>query len=182
MNRRRAARAAAGHLRRLGAVLLCAGLLRAPAVALPAQAGAELRGRAERVVDGDTLWLAPSDGGRALKLRLQGLDAPELCQPWGPQARDALRALVQGRELRVRVVTRDDYGRLLVRVADAQGLDLGEQLVRQGAAWNDSWHRRPGPYAAAERMARALGLGLHADPAARMPREFRRRQGPCVPG
>lgn len=182
MSRRRVARIAAGRLCRLQAGLLAAGLLMAPAAALAAQAAAELRGRAERVVDGDTLWLAPSDGGRSLKLRLQGLDAPELCQPWGPQARDALRVLVQGRELRVRVVTRDDYGRLLVRVADAQGRDLGELLVRQGAAWNDGWHRRPGPYAAAERAARALGLGLHADPAARLPREFRRGQGPCVPG
>lgn len=175
MSRRRAARVAAC---RLQAALLAAGLFMAPA----AQAAAELRGRAERVVDGDTLWLAPSDGGRPLKLRLQGLDAPELCQPWGPQARDALRALVQGRELRVRVVTRDDYGRLLARVADAQGRDLGELLVRQGAAWNDGWHRRPGPYVAAERVARTLGLGLHADPAARLPREFRRGQGPCVSG
>jgi Micrococcal nuclease (thermonuclease) homologs len=182
LSRHRAARVAAGRLHGLRVALLATGLLMAPAAALAAQAAAELRGRAERVVDGDTLWLVPSDGGRALKLRLQGLDAPELCQPWGPQARDALRALVQGRELRVHVVTRDDYGRLLARVADAQGRDLGEELVRQGAAWNDGWHRRPGPYAAAERAARALGLGLHADPAALTPREFRHRQGPCVPG
>lgn len=176
MSRRRVAWVATGWLQ---GALLAAGLL----MALAAQAAAELRGRAERVVDGDTLWLAPSGGGRALKLRLQGLDAPELCQPWGPQARDALRALVQGHdELRVRVVTRDAYGRLLVRLADAQGRDLGEQLVRQGAAWDDGWQRRPGPYAAAERVARALGLGLHADPAARRPREFRFRQGTCVPG
>ncbi|WP_232540263.1 thermonuclease family protein [Azohydromonas aeria] len=166
--------------RRPWAVLLAAALLLGAAGSAPARAPAELHGRVTRVADGDTLWLAPRGGGRPLKLRLQGLDAPELCQAWGPQARAALQALVRGRELRARVITRDDYGRLLVRLHDAQGQDLGERLVREGAAWNDGWRRRPGPYAAQERAARALGLGLHADRAALHPREFRRRHGPCA--
>ncbi|NML17724.1 thermonuclease family protein [Azohydromonas sp. G-1-1-14] len=160
---------------------LAAALLLAAAPAAQARKPAELQGRAERVVDGDTLWIAPRDGGRALKVRLQGLDAPELCQAWGPQSRAALQALVRRRELHVRVAARDGYGRLVARLFDAQGQDLGERLVREGAAWNDGWRRRPGPYAQAERAARALGLGLHADAAALHPREFRRRHGPCEP-
>ena len=158
------------------AVALCAALASPPAWARAPQ---ELRGHASRVIDGDTLWFTPRDGSRRMKLRLQGLDAPELCQRWGPQSRDALAALVRGQELRVRVITRDDYGRRLVRLADAQGRDLGERLVREGAAWNDGWRHRPGPYAQAERAARELRLGLHAQPFAQHPRDFRHRHGPC---
>lgn len=158
------------------AVALCAAL---PATPAWARAPQELRGHAGRVVDGDTLWFTPRDGGRRMKLRLQGLDAPELCQRWGPQSRDALAALVRGRELRVRVITRDDYGRRLVRLSDAQGRDLGERLVREGAAWADGWRGRPGPYDQAERAAREQRLGLHADASAQHPRDFRRRHGPC---
>jgi micrococcal nuclease len=32
-----------------------------------------------------------------------------------------------------------------------------------------------------EASARAAGLGLFADPAAELPRDFRKRQGPCQP-
>ena len=158
---------------------LALALLLAAAPAAQARPPAELQGRVERVVDGDTLWFAPRGGGRALKVRLQGLDAPELCQAWGPQSRAALQALVHRREVRLRVLARDGYGRLLARLSDAQGQDLGERLVREGAAWNDGWRRRPGPYADAQRAARALGRGVHADAAALHPRDFRRRHGPC---
>ena len=61
-----------------------------------------------RVPDGDTLWVQPDDAARRpLKLRLRGIDAPELCQRWGVQARDALAARVLRRHVSVEVRTRD---------------------------------------------------------------------------
>jgi endonuclease YncB( thermonuclease family) len=168
-----------GGLKALLRAVAVAALL-AAATAAPARQPWELQGRAGRVVDGDTLWFAPRDGGPALKLRLQGLDAPESCQEGGEPSRNALQSLVRDRELRVRVLTRDDYGRLLVRLFDTRGQDLGERLVRQGMAWSDGWRRRPGPYAQAERAARSLRLGVHAQAGALHPREFRRRHGPCI--
>lgn len=159
--------------------------------AVPADAGAGLgadeaprgasRGqpaRVVRVVDGDTLWLE-SGRGTLLKLRLQGLDAPEICQAWGPEARDALHALVAGRTVWVRTRGRDDWGRRLGRIQDDDGHDLGAQLVAAGHAWSHRWRGQPGPYAAQEQAARARRLGLHADPDAQHPREFRRGHGSC---
>ena len=47
-----------------------------------------------RVVDGDSLWVRPP--GRApLRLRLSGVDAPEVCQRHGPQARDIADAVAK---------------------------------------------------------------------------------------
>ena len=54
-----------------------------------------------RVSDGDTLWIRPHGGGRPVKLRVQGIDAPERCQPWGEASRERLRELVLGRSVRV---------------------------------------------------------------------------------
>ena len=42
------------------------------------------------VTDGDTLWVAPAQGGAVRKLRIDGLDAPEICQAGGVAARAVL--------------------------------------------------------------------------------------------
>jgi endonuclease YncB( thermonuclease family) len=48
-------------------------------------------GKVVSVHDGDTLTLR-TDDGRTLKVRLQGIDAPELGQPFGKRSRDELAA------------------------------------------------------------------------------------------
>ena len=78
------------------------------------------------VSDGDTVWVQPLHGGEAHKVRLLGIDAPEICQPWGPQSRAALHAALQGQVVEVRARTRDSYGRLLAQLT-RQGNDVGTQ-------------------------------------------------------
>jgi endonuclease YncB( thermonuclease family) len=157
----------------LAAVLLAAGA----ALAAPPRAS-EFAGTVVRVVDGDSAAVQPSAGGSSVEVRLSGIDAPEICQPWGAEAREALRGLVDGREVRVGVVGRDDHGRTLARLT-LDGVDVGERLVRDGHAWSYRYRDDRGPYVAQERMARALGRGLHADGQAIPPRDFRRTHGPC---
>lgn len=134
--------------------------------------------RASIVSDGDTLWVEPDIGGAPRKLRLQGLDAPEICQSGGLAARDALRALVMQRRLNVQVNYVDDYGRGLARIK-VDGQDVGAVLVRQGQAWSYRWRHSLGPYAAQEMQARQARVGVFAEPAPELPRDFRRRNGSC---
>lgn len=134
--------------------------------------------RATRVSDGDTLWVQPTAGGAPRKLRLHGVDAPEICQTGGRAARDALRTLVQDRTLWVRVKYQDDYGRGLAHI-EVNGQDLAATLVRQGQAWSYRWRRSPGPYAREEAQARKAGLGVFAEAAPELPADFRRRHGSC---
>ena len=65
----------------------------------------EIFGRAERIIDGDTFWLARQDENVVKKVRLWGVDSPELRQGcvaegeiWrcGEQARAKLRSMVAG--------------------------------------------------------------------------------------
>jgi len=134
--------------------------------------------RATRVSDGDTLWVQPVSGGAPKKLRLQGVDAPELCQRGGPAAREALHALVAQRVLKVRVKYTDDYGRGLAHI-EADGQDLAALLVRSGQAWSYRWRRSPGPYARQEAQARKARVGLFKEAAPELPSDFRRRNGSC---
>ena len=68
--------------------LLAAFLLAGPANA------ADITGTPGKIVDGDTLWVC--DQTACHKIRLCGIDAPELSDPRGPAARRALQNLVGG--------------------------------------------------------------------------------------
>lgn len=135
-------------------------------------------GEVTHVSDGDTLWVKPGRGVAPRKLRLLGLDAPELCQAGGLAARAALQGLVAGKPVQVQVNFQDTYGRGLARLR-VDGRDVGAALVSAGHAWSSRWRGSPGPYAIEEASARAAKLGLFSDPGALLPRDFRQRHGPC---
>lgn len=139
--------------------------------------------RVNYVVDGDSVWVRPEDGGRRVRLRIEGVDAPEICQPFGAQARAALQALALNQRVRVTVHARDRYGRAIasmVRLPDE--LNLAEQMVVQGWAWTDGFRWRRGLYWRAEAEARDARRGLFAGPRPEPPSEFRTRHGPCDTG
>lgn len=127
--------------------------------------------RVDRVVDGDTAVL---EGG--LRLRYAGVNAPEISrfvedvQPFGREATEANRRLVEGRQVRLRLGAGnlDRYGRLVagLEVEDprtGQWLDVEEELLRQGLARRMTGFG-PQPNEArlirAEEAARAEKLGL----------------------
>jgi micrococcal nuclease len=93
-----------------------------------------ITGQVVSVHDGDTITVQLSD--RREKIRLIGSDAPEIGQaPWGEQSRDALKALVNGRQvtLETDVAVRDPYGQLLAYVY-VDSLFINTEMVRQGQA------------------------------------------------
>lgn len=136
--------------------------------------------RVVRVFDADTLWVQPDSGGRWRKLRLDGIDAPEICQRAGLAARDALAARVLEQPVTVHERARDGYGRGLVRIERA-GEDTNAWLVRSGWAWASRWHGQ-GRYVKDEDHARDARRGLWAKgETPEVPRDFRRRHGPCEP-
>ena len=130
------------------------------------------------VSDGDTVFVRPASGGKPIKIRMDGLDAPEICQAYGQVSRQALQNRLQGQAVSVDGRRRDSYGRVLARIRWQQA-DVGEWMVRQGHAWSYRYRRDAGPYAAEEAQAKAAQRGLFADAGALPPRDFRKRHGPC---
>jgi endonuclease YncB( thermonuclease family) len=167
----------------LHALLLHAALLLVPAIAAPAAAAPGPRSfgaTVTHVTDGDTVWVRPLQGGRPIALRLEGIDAPELCQNWGPQSRQALQRRLARQRVTVLAGADDDYGRTLGRL-QWRGEDVGAWMVEQGHAWSYRWRRSPGAYDALQSRARQAGRGLWSLPRPLEPRVFRRRFGSCVP-
>jgi endonuclease YncB( thermonuclease family) len=143
-----------------------------------AQATSAFAGTVSHVSDGDTLWVRPDAGGPPRKLRIDGIDAPEICQTGGEAALEVLRQLVLHQHVKVTIRRHDDYGRALARIR-LDGHDLGAQMVQAGQAWSYRWRRALGPYAAEEALARQTRLGLFAQDQAELPRDFRQRHGSC---
>jgi micrococcal nuclease len=112
------------------------------------------------VHDGDTITVL--DAGRQTKVRLEGIDAPELRQPFGSKARDALAALTKGKTVGMIGGKPDRYGRTVARV-EVDGQDVGHRLVSDGLAWHYTRYSRDAALAAAERVARETRRGLWVD-------------------
>ncbi len=87
-----------------------------------------------RVKDGDSIVVRESRTRRVHEVRLAGIDAPELGQPWGIQSRTALRRLVDGRLVTVEVTDRDRYGRLVARVWLGRTY-VNAAMTASGHAW-----------------------------------------------
>jgi endonuclease YncB( thermonuclease family) len=67
-------------------------------------------GTVERVVDGDTIVFKAGDA-KTQRVRLADIDTPELDQPWGIEAKAALKNWAEKRRGEVMIVDTDRYGR-----------------------------------------------------------------------
>ncbi|MBE9193593.1 thermonuclease family protein [Gloeocapsopsis crepidinum LEGE 06123] len=88
--------------------------------------------------DGDTLTVQGNWGKQ--KIRLCGIDAPELDQPLGYESRDFARSLVAsaGNNIILMPIEKDRYGRtvaeVFVALKDGQEKSLQEELLKSGLA------------------------------------------------
>ena len=154
------------------AALIAASTLAAAAPAAP------IEGVVSKVVDGDTLWFTAA-GKPPLVVRLRDIDAPEICQPWGDQAQRALTELALNKTATLRIAARDAHGRTLGSVF-VDAVDLGQLLVAEGHAWSTRTRYDQGPLVKQERMAKALGRGLHTLGGNVAPWDFRAAHGSCA--
>ncbi len=123
-----------------------------------------------------------STASDASNAQLNGIDAPEIGQPFGTVSRDGLRALVLRKSVTIHGQERDRYGRVLARL-EIEGQDVNRQMVADGLAWHFTRYSDDATLAEAEREARGARRGLWADPEAVPPWEWRanekgRKRGP----
>ena len=171
-------------LRRSSALLLTLSLpfcLVAPTPTFARSAARTQLAVVTHVVDGDTVWLRTAHSAKPLKVRIDGIDAPEACQAGGAASRDALHRRLRGQTVTLSATAsrrHDVYGRLLAKI-DLQGEDVGRWMVANGYAWSYGYRRNLGPYAVEQSQAVAARRGLFSDSGAENPRLFRKRHGSC---
>lgn len=128
--------------------------------ALPQAPQTILAGKVVTVHSGDTFTIETPDG-KAYKVRLEEVDAPEMSQTFGKQSADFLSGLILNQALRVDVTFVDKFGRRVGRAILAGGTVVNDEVIANGYAWHYRATPRPDErLTALERYAFAHSLGL----------------------
>jgi len=105
------------------------------------------------VVDGDTIRMGET------RIRLHGVDAPEMRQAGGRDARSRLRAIIAtGGVLSCVFLDRDRYQRFVAKCFTNKKIDIGGEMVRNGYAFAYQAFSRD--YVVDEHFAKENRLGL----------------------
>lgn len=95
------------------------------------------------VIDGDTIVISGT------KIRIAGIDAPELDHPWGQKSKYGLISMCKGKVVTAHIKEGQSYDRIVAKCYLPDGTDLAAELVRQGLALD--WPKfSGGEYAALE--------------------------------
>lgn len=127
-------------------------------------------GKVIGVTDGDTIKVLQQR--TALKVRLAEIDAPEIRQAFGTQAKKTLADMVFGKEVKVIERDQDRYGRLVGTVYVGEQ-SVNAEMVRRGMAWVYRRYATDPTLFQIEEQAKANKRGLWTDPYAMPPWEYR---------
>jgi micrococcal nuclease len=144
------------------------------AFAIPAAASTYV-GKVTRVVDGDTLVVLTPEK-KTIRVRLAGIDAPELAQAYGKESQKLLEDGVLGKQ--VSCVHRTwDFFKRSVAVCESGLANLNVAMLFAGAAWvNGQYPEKSYDYQHAQNRARIAKRGLWAKPNPVAPWIWRKKQ------
>lgn len=152
------------------------------AVMLSASAHAEtFQGRVVAVSDGDTIRVLTTEKTE-VKVRLEGIDAPETGQPHGEKSKQALSKLVFSKDVVVVWQDKDRYGRTLGTVRFSEhpqdARNINYEMVVNGNAWVYRKYSKNTYILKLEKDAQESKRGLWALPADQImpPWEWRKAQ------
>ncbi len=120
-------------------------------------------GNLKRVVDGDTFYLK-TGSDNSIKVRMAFIDAPELNQPFGKDAKAFLKK-IEGQKVAIDVKSKDRYGRH-VAILFHRNADINLLMIENGYAWVYTKYLKyasipmRNKYLQAETLAKENALGL----------------------
>ena len=141
--------------------------------AAPPQTVEKFEGKVIALADGDTITVLRDKS--QVKIRLEGIDAPEKNQAFGNKAKAALSVHLFRKLVTVNATGTDRYGRTLARVI-IDGQDVSALMVREGFAWHYKEYSDDEDLAKQEEQARADKVGVWSEENALPPWEFRKRR------
>jgi micrococcal nuclease len=139
-----------------------------------AQTADTLKGTVRAVVDGNTIEVI-TPGKDMVRLKLYGINCPELGQPFGEEARRFLENLVLKKEVTVEIKGKDRWGNRLGSLVVNGNVDARRELLREGLAWTTEVNP-DAEFEAMKEKARESGTGLWKEKDPVPPWKFRRQQ------
>lgn len=122
--------------------------------------GNTIVGKVVGITDGDSLTLL-SPANEQIKIRLEGIDAPEGTQEYGAKAKQALSTLIFGKTVTANITDKDRYDRSLAWI-EVDGVSINRRMVGDGWAWQYLQYNTDPDIARLQETAKAAGTGLWA--------------------
>ena len=123
--------------------------------------GQSISGTVISVADGDTVRLRLDGSSQTIRVRLEGIDAPEQGEPFSTQARNATRVLLFNKKVILKPSDVDNYDRLVARIM-VDSKDSSMELVESGLACHFTRFANDPSLAKAQVTARTAGRGFWA--------------------
>ncbi|MCP4700856.1 MAG: nuclease [Gammaproteobacteria bacterium] len=139
-----------------------------------AGAAREYEGRAQKIIDGDSVDVLTKDR-QIITVRLSQIDAPEREQAFGKESGRSLSDLLIDKELRIIEENVDNYKRIVGRVYAGE-LDAGAEQIKRGMAWVYTQYTNDPKLNELEKQARAAKRGLWSEPNPVPPWKYRRAE------
>lgn len=124
--------------------------------------------------DGDTIRLRSGDA--TIKVRLFGIDAPELGQPFSRASRERLSSLTFGKTVHLITHGKDTFGRQLAEVILADETNVNHEMVRAGLAYYFRRYTKSKELERIENDARRRRVGVWSIDGMVPPWEYRRKE------
>ena len=135
---------------------------------------ADFNAKVVHIIDGDTIDVLV-ENNKKLRIRLLGIDTPELKQYFGHESSSYLKKILNGKSVRIisnpdknKPYTQGYYKRIIGKVL-LNGVDINLEMIKKGMAWHFKKYKKNQPldesrsYNEAESKARKKNIGLWSE-------------------
>lgn len=129
-------------------------------------------GRVVSIIDGDT-YDALLEGNKILRIRMEGIDAPEKGMPFYQKSKKYLSSLCYNREVTILFTGVDNHKRFLAYTYNEQGKGLSQEMIKEGLAWHYKRYNADSSLSILETEARNLKKGLWSEEVIMSPWRYR---------
>jgi len=130
-------------------------------------------GKVIGIIDGDTYDILMK-GNRTVRVRMEGIDAPEKGMPFYKVAKKYLSKLCFGKQVQLKIAGNDNHDRTLAFSYLEDGKELSHEMLKAGLAWHFKEYNNDEDLATLEANARKSKQGLWADESPMAPWDNRR--------
>lgn len=125
------------------------------------------------IIDGDT-YDALIQGNKTIRIRMEGIDAPEKGMPFYRKSKSYLSSLCLGKKVKIKVMGVDNHKRILAYSYLEDNRELGQEMIKAGFAWHFKKYNSDVGLSDLEVTARTQRKGLWIDENPMSPWENRR--------
>lgn len=124
--------------------------------------GSIVSGKVIAIIDGDT-YDALIEGNKTIRVRMEGIDAPEKGMPFYYKSKKYLSDLCFGKKVKIKITGIDNYKRVIAYTYIEDGKELSHEMIRAGFAWHFKKYNSDSNLSELELEAKTQRKGLWAD-------------------